>query len=250
MKPGSEYTYAGLSTSLCRGLLERPWLPLTMWKAFFQRSLAIGVRAAPTVFLMAGCVGFVIALVLQIQLSKLSMEDRVPHLIWIILNQQLAPMLTAVVFIGRSVSGSAAELANMKIAEEIKALETMGVDVSRYLLLPMLGAFLIMLPVMEIYTLGVGLLGAYGVSAKVMGMTSEQFVLRALEGAQIRDVLLGVGKAAIFSVIAALIAFHKGLNASGGSDAVGRVATSAVVVALVTVTAVNAVLTALQLVNR
>jgi phospholipid/cholesterol/gamma-HCH transport system permease protein len=107
-----------------------------------------------------------------------------------------------------------------------------------------------MLPVMEIYTLGVGLLGAYGVSAKVMGMTSEQFVLRALEGAQIKDVLLGCGKAAIFSVIAALIAFHKGLNASGGSDAVGRVATSAVVVALVAVTAVNAVLTALQLVNR
>ena len=192
MKPGSEYTYAGLSTSLCRGLLERPWLPSTMWKEFFQRSLAIGVRAAPTVFLMAGCVGFVIALVLQLQLSKMSMEDRVPKLIWIIMNQQLAPMLTAVVFIGRSVSGSAAELANMKIAEEIKALETMGVDVSRYLLLPMLGAFLIMLPVMEIYTLGVGLLGAYGVSAKVMGMTSEQFVLRALEGAQIKDVLLGV----------------------------------------------------------
>jgi phospholipid/cholesterol/gamma-HCH transport system permease protein len=250
MKAGSEYTYAGLSSSLVRGLVERPWLPLTMWKAFFQRALAIGVRSAPTVFLMAACVGFVIALVLQIQLSKLSMEDRVPHLIWIILNQQLAPMLTAVVFIGRSVSGSAAELANMKIAEEIKALETMGVDVSRYLLLPMLGAFLIMLPVMEIYTLGVGLLGAYVVSAQSMGMSVEQFVLRALEGAQIRDVLLGFGKAAIFSVIAALIAFHKGLNASGGSDAVGRVATAAVVAALVAVTTVNAALTALQLVNR
>lgn len=182
MKPGGEYTYAGLSMSLFRGAVERPWLPVTMWKAFFNRSLGIGVRAVPTVFLMAFCVGCVIALVLQAELATLSMEESVPRLIWLMLNQQLAPMLTAVVFIGRSVSGSAAELANMKIAEEIKALDVMGVDVSRYLLLPMLGAFLVMLPVMEVYTVGIGLLGAYGTWSLIMGMDADQFVLRALEG--------------------------------------------------------------------
>ena len=134
MKLGHEYSYAGLSVALCRGALERPWLPRTMWKTFFNRSLGIGIRAVPTVFLMAFCVGFVLALVLETQLAQLSMEQSVPKLILIIMNQQLAPMLTAVVFIGRSVSGSAAELANMKIAEEIKALDAMGVDLSRYLL--------------------------------------------------------------------------------------------------------------------
>src|SRR2546421_11198695 len=100
MKLGGEYTYAGLSTSLCRGALERPWLPLTMWKAFFNRSLDIGVRAVPTVFLMAFCVGAVLAMVLVEQLQELSMEETVPRLVWIILNQQLAPMLAAGVFIG------------------------------------------------------------------------------------------------------------------------------------------------------
>jgi len=235
--------------SLCRGALERPWLPLTMWKAFFNRSLEIGVRAVPTVFLMAFCVGCVIALVLQDELAKLSMEESVPRLIWIMLNQQVAPMLTAVVFIGRSVSGSAAELANMKIAEEIKALDAMGVDVSRYLLLPMLSAFLVMLPVMEIYTVGTGLLGAYGVWSLILGMDVNQFVLRALEGAQLKDVLIGLGKSALFAVVASMIAFHKGLNATGGSDAVGRVATAAVVWALASVTLVNAIITGLQLMN-
>src|SRR5262245_49343487 len=247
MKPGGEYTYAGLSMSLCRGALERPWLPLTMWKAFFDRSLGIGVRAVPTVFLMAFCV---VGLVLQAELAKLSMEESVPRLIWVMLNQQVAPMLAAVVFIGRSVSGSAAELANMKIAEEIKALDAMGVDISRYLLLPMLCAFLVMLPVMEIYTVGIGLLGAYGVWATIMGMDANQFVLRALEGAQLKDVLIGVGKSALFAVVAAMIAFHKGLNATGGSDAVGRVATAAVVCALAAVTLVNAIATGLQLINQ
>ena len=232
---------------MVRGALERPWLPASMWKEFFQRSLSIGVRSAPTVFLMALCVGFVIALVLQEQLSKLSMEDRVPRMIWIILNQQLAPLLTATVFIGRSVAGTAAELANMKIAEEIKALETMGIDVSRYLLLPVLGAFALMLPVMAVYTMGVGLLGAFGICWQTMGMSADQFVVRALEGASLGEVLLGMGKAFVFSLIAAMIAFNKGLNATGGSDAVGRVATDAVVTALVSVTAVNAIITGAQL---
>jgi len=194
MKPGREYSYAGLSISLCRGALERPWLPLTMWKAFFNRSLDIGVRAVPTVFLMAFCVGSVVAIVLIEQLQELSMEETVPRLIWIILNQQLAPMLAAVVFIGRSVSGSAAELANMKIGEEIKALETMGVDVSRYLLLPLLGGFVVMLPVMEIYTVGVGLLGAHGVCSLVMAMDAKQFVLRALVPPRMQDAFIGGGR--------------------------------------------------------
>jgi phospholipid/cholesterol/gamma-HCH transport system permease protein len=215
MRAGGEYTYAGLSASLCRGAFERPWLPLSMWKAFFQRSLTIGVRAVPTVFLMAFCVGSVLAMVLVEQLQELSMEETVPRLIWIILNQQLAPMLAAVVFIGRSVSGSAAELANMKIGEEIKALETMGVDVSRYLLLPVLGAFLVMLPVMEIYTVGVGLLGAHGVCSLVMGMDGKQFVLRALVPPRMQDAFIGVGKSAVFAVVAAMIAFRKGLTQSG-----------------------------------
>jgi len=246
MRLGGEYTYAGLSVSLCRGALERPWLPLSMWKAFFQRSMIIGVRAVPTVFLMAFCVGSVLAMVLIEQLENLSMEETVPRLVWIILNQQLAPMLAAVVFIGRSVSGSAAELANMKIGEEIKALETMGVNISRYLLLPVLGAFIVMLPVMEIYTVGVGLLGAHGVCWLIMGMDGNQFVLRALVPPRMQDPFIGVGKSALFAVVAAMIAFRKGLNATGGSDAVGRVATAAVVSSLAAVTLVNAVVTGLQ----
>src|SRR5262245_17669892 len=245
MKPRREYSYAGLCTSLFRGALERPWLPLSLWKAFFNRSLGIGVRAAPTVFLMALCVGCVLALVLATQLANLSMEESVPRLIWIILNQQLAPILTAVVFIGRSVYGSAAELANMKISEEIKALDAMGVDLSRYLLLPILGAFLVMLPTMEIYTVGFGLLGAHVVWSLVMGMDADQFVLRMLDGAELKDVLIGVGKSELFALVVAMIAFHKGLNATGGSDDVGRVATAAVVSALTAVTLVNAVLTGL-----
>ena len=114
----------------------------------------------------------------------------------------------------------------------------------------MLCAFLVMLPVIEIYTVGIGLLGAYGVWSRIMGMDADQFVLRALDGAELRDALIGVGKSALFAVVATMIAFHKGLNATGGSDAVGRVATAAVVSALAAVTLLNALVTGLQLLNK
>jgi phospholipid/cholesterol/gamma-HCH transport system permease protein len=107
-----------------------------------------------------------------------------------------------------------------------------------------------MLPVMEIYTVGIGMLGAYGTWSFIMGMDADQFVLRALEGAELRDALIGVGKSALFAVVVAMIAFHKGLSATGGSDAVGRVATAAVVSALAAVTVVNAIVTGLQLMNK
>jgi phospholipid/cholesterol/gamma-HCH transport system permease protein len=246
MSTGAAYTYAGIMGALGRGAARRPLIPPSMRTVFYRRALSVGIRAAPTAFLMALCVGGVITLVLQAQLATLSMDERVPGIVWIVLTQQLAPLLIAVVFIGRSVSGTAAELANMKISEELKALETMGIDLSRYLLLPILGAFLVMLPVMEIYTLGVGLIGAWGVCAMVMGMSAEHFIVRALEWGTSNDILIGAGKAVVFSLVAALIAFHQGLNASGGSDSVGRVATAAVVAALVAVTVVNAVATAVQ----
>src|SRR2546429_4814803 len=110
-----------------------------------------GVRAVPTAFLMAFCVGSVLAMVLIEQLENLSMEETVPRLVWIILNQQLAPMLAAVVFLGRSVSGSAAELANMKIGGEIKKRQTMGVGISRHPPLPRLAALTRMLTVLAVY---------------------------------------------------------------------------------------------------
>jgi phospholipid/cholesterol/gamma-HCH transport system permease protein len=246
MKSGA-VTYVRLARDLSISIIQRPLMGLETWRAFVARSLVIGVRAAPTLFVMAFSIGFVIALVLQAQLAQLGMDDRVPRLIWIILNEQLAPVLTAVVFIGRSVSGSAAELANMKVSEEIKALETMGIDVPRYLLLPIFGAFVIMVPVMEVFTVAVGLLGGYTILAQSLAMTPEQFILRCLENANIVEIWHGIGKAGLFSVIVAMIAFHKGLNATGGSDEVGRVATSAVVAALLAVTVLNAIVTYLTL---
>src|SRR5207245_1191511 len=63
---------------------------------------------------------------------------------------------------------------------------------------------------------------------------------------RMQDAFIGVGKSAVFAAVAAMIAFRKGLNATGGSDAVGRVATAAVVSSLAAVTLVNAVITGLQ----
>jgi phospholipid/cholesterol/gamma-HCH transport system permease protein len=90
---------------------------------------AIGIGALPTAALIAVTAGFVLALVLEIQLSQIGKVEIVPSLLWVILTEQVVPVGVALIFAGRSVSAVTAELGSMQVSEEIKALFTMGIDV-------------------------------------------------------------------------------------------------------------------------
>jgi phospholipid/cholesterol/gamma-HCH transport system permease protein len=108
---------------------------------------SIGVGAIPAASLIALTAGFVLALVLELQLSQIGKVEIVPSLLWIILTEQVVPVGVALIFAGRSVSAVTAELGSMQVSEEIKALYTMGIDVVPYLLVPRFLGFQIMLPI-------------------------------------------------------------------------------------------------------
>src|SRR5205823_9592059 len=82
---------------------------------------SIGVGAIPAASLIALTAGFVLALVLEIQLSQIGKVEIVPSLLWIILTEQVVPVGVALIFAGRSVSAVTAELGAMQVSEEIKA---------------------------------------------------------------------------------------------------------------------------------
>ncbi len=111
---------------------------------------SIGVGAIPAASLIAVTAGFVLALVLELQLSQIGKVEIVPSLLWIILTEQVVPVGVALIFAGRSVSAVTAELGSMQVSEEVKALFTMGIDVVPYLLVPRFLGFQIMLPVVTL----------------------------------------------------------------------------------------------------
>src|SRR5215510_2404149 len=173
---------------------------------------SIGVGAIPTASLIALTAGFVLALVLELQLSQIGKVEVVPTLLWIILTEQVVPVGVALIFAGRSVSAVTAELGSMQVSEEIKALFTMGIDVVPYLLVPRFLGFQIMLPVVTLVGIYASLLGGWLLCGTVLRMGIADYIYYAFDGASFWSVMVALAKSALFAFLVATIAFYKGLK--------------------------------------
>jgi phospholipid/cholesterol/gamma-HCH transport system permease protein len=208
---------------------------------------SIGAGAVPTASLIAVTAGFILALVLEVQLSQLGKVEIVPSLLWVILTEQVVPVSVALIFTGRSVSAVAAELGSMQVSEEVKALFTMGIDIVPYLLLPRFLGFQVMLPVVTLLGIYASLFGGWLLCGPVLQMSLSDYVFYALDGSRFSSVLLALAKSALFGFIIATIALYKGMNVRHGSREISQATTQSVVVAVIMVTLADAAVTALEL---
>jgi phospholipid/cholesterol/gamma-HCH transport system permease protein len=209
---------------------------------------SIGLGALPTASLIAVASGFILALVLEIQLSQIGKVEIVPSLLWIILTEQVVPVGVALIFAGRSVSAVTAELGSMQVSEEIKALFTMGIDVVPYLLVPRFLGFQIMLPVVTLACIYASLFGGWLLCGIVLRMGLADYIYYAFDGASFWSVMVALAKSTLFAFLVATIAFYKGLNVRNGSREISEATTQSVVGAVVVVTMADAVVTSFQLV--
>lgn len=208
---------------------------------------SIGVGAIPAASLIALTAGFVLALVLQLQLSQIGKVEIVPSLLWVILTEQVVPVGVALIFAGRSVSAVTAELGAMQVSEEVKALFTMGIDVVPYLLVPRFLGFQIMLPIVTLVGIYAALTGGWLLCGVVMKMSIADYIYYVFNGATFWSVLIALTKSALFAFLVATIAFYKGLNVRNGSREISEATTQSVVGAVIIVTIANAVVTSFQL---
>jgi phospholipid/cholesterol/gamma-HCH transport system permease protein len=208
---------------------------------------SIGVGAIPAASLIALTAGFVLALVLELQLSQIGKVEIVPSLLWIILTEQVVPVGVALIFAGRSVSAVTAELGSMQVSEEIKALFTMGIDITSYLLVPRFLGFQIMLPIVTLVGIYAALTGGWLLCGFVMKMSVADYIYYVFDGASFWSVLIALVKSALFAFLVATIAFYKGLNVRNGSREISEATTQSVVGAVIVVTIANAVVTSFQL---
>jgi phospholipid/cholesterol/gamma-HCH transport system permease protein len=209
---------------------------------------SIGVGAIPAACLIAVTAGFVLALVLELQLSQIGKVEIVPSLLWVILTEQVVPVGVALIFAGRSVSAVTAELGSMQVSEEIKALFTMGIDVVPYLLVPRFLGFQIMLPIVTLLGIYASLIGGWLLCGTILKMSVADYIYYVFDGATFWSVLVAMVKSALFAFLVATIAFYKGLNVRNGSREISEATTQSVVTAVIVVTIANAVVTSFQLV--
>lgn len=141
--------------------------------------------------------------------------------------------MTALILAAAVGSAMAAEIGTMTVSEEIDALEVMSIDPVRYLVLPRIVGFSIMVPVLSAYASLLGVLGGGLVANTQLGVELPKYYTLVLEVLKsesgLKDIWVGEFKAWIFGITIATIACHQGLSARGGAIGVGIAVRKAVV---------------------
>jgi phospholipid/cholesterol/gamma-HCH transport system permease protein len=205
----------------------------------------IGSRSVVIVLLTSAFTGMVLALQGYLALSRFGSESRVGALVALSLVRELAPVLAALMVTARAGSAIAATLANMRMTEQIDALEALAIDPLHYLVTPRLWAALIAVPMLTAMFSLFGLLCAYLLGAGALGLDPGVFAGGARAAVEWSDVAHSMWKAIVFAILIVWIAAFRGFHARGGAAGVGRATTRAVVEASVAILMADYVLTAL-----
>jgi phospholipid/cholesterol/gamma-HCH transport system permease protein len=214
-------------------------------RAVLEQVQFVGNRSLVIVALTSAFTGLVLTLQGYNALSRFGAQRMVGALVALSLVRELAPVLAALMITARAGSAMAATLGNMRVSEQMDALETMAIDPISYAVVPRLWASVISVPPLTALFTVCGLFVARAFGVSVLGLDAAGFdasVQNAIEGS---DVVEGLVKALIFSVLLAWISTYRGYHASGGAKGVGQATTQAVVETSVLVLALDYVLTAL-----
>ncbi len=142
---------------------------------------------------------------------------------------EMGPLITAILIAGRSGAAITAEIATMKVSEEIDALQVMGVDPLPYLIVPKLYALVIALPLLTVFANVIGIIGGAVIGVTYLDIDFMPFFKEVLEALRYKEIFTGMVKSVTFAVIILLTATYFGLKAKGGAEGVGKVTTSSVV---------------------
>jgi phospholipid/cholesterol/gamma-HCH transport system permease protein len=188
-------------------------------------------------------IGAIIGFLGVSQLAGFGTIALVPQMVVVAHFRDLGPLVTGMIMAGRSGAGIASEIATMKVSEEVDALQSMGFDPVRWLVVPRCLALAITVPILTWLGDVLGLVGGLGATIVVSHMTAGAFVEVALNAISADNFFSGLVKTPFLGLSIGLIACGQGLLTRGGAAAVGTRTTTAVVLALFSVIVISALFT-------
>ena len=152
--------------------------------------------------------------------------------------REFAPFVDAIIMAGVAGTAITADLGARKIREELDALQVLGVDPIKNLVVPRFLALMILTALFDIYALIFGIAGGILASLSFHAPIGPFFVT-LFNNAQTTDLWGSVLKTTCFGAIIAIVCCYKGMTASGGAEGVGRAVNEAVVIAFLGIFAFN-----------
>lgn len=227
----------GSAIILCvRAFTSLPSAPRILKRTAEQGYLA-GYTTLPIVTILCFFIGAVLALQAGLTLRDFGAKQLIGTLVGESIARELGPVMVAILLAGRVGSAVTAELASMKVYQEIDALVTMNIPPERLLVLPRLLAVLLIMPVLTMIGNIIGWFGGAVVCAYVgmIGVEPEMYFQSLKQYLTPGDVIDGLIKAEVFGFVIMLIACSTGLRTRGGPREIGFAVTKSVVFSLIAV---------------
>jgi phospholipid/cholesterol/gamma-HCH transport system permease protein len=224
----------------------KPYMSWQTWRHFAW----IGADSLPIVSVISACTGVILALQAAQQLEKVGALSYVANLVGISIVAELGPLLTALIMSGRAGAAFTAEIATMKISEEVDALEVMGLDSVRYLVWPKCVAMVLMSPLLALWADFAGVLAGGIFSVTVLGLSAKGYYEQTANFVTLRIMTSGLVKSLAFGLAITLIGCWQGFLAREGALDVGRRTTRSVVQSIFLIVLLDLFFTALTFISR
>lgn len=213
------------SKNVVKNIFEKP----SERDELLRQMYLCGYKSLPLISITA----FIVGLVLSVQsypiLSTLGAEMWLPGMVLVSVVRELGPVLTALIFTGKVASGFSAELATMRVTEQIEALEVSGINVMKYLVSTRVLAAFFMVPVLVLYTDFVAFIGAYFGMYNVENISFSLYLKKAFDFMSFSDFFPAFIKTFLFGFAIGIIACYRGYYAQHGTKGVGNSVNIAVV---------------------
>jgi len=230
-----------LSRQTFGSLFKRPF----EGTAILHQMDSLGVKSMGIVAVTSLFIGMVMTIQFAYGLRRFGGVEYIPRVVVLSFARELAPTLTAVIVGGRIGSGMAAEVGAMNVTEQVDAIRALGADPAKKLVLPRVVASMIVLPLLSMYALVLGTVGAIIISDMQFDISPQFFLRSSLESVLLEDLWSGLAKTPVFGFLIAIIGCHFGLRTTGGTEGVGTSTTRTVVVVSISILVADFMLTKL-----
>jgi phospholipid/cholesterol/gamma-HCH transport system permease protein len=233
---------------MIKGMFSKPESMKMYWKEFIHQCSDIGIGSLGIVMIISVFMGAVSTVQTAYQLvSPLIPKSSIAQIVRDTVILEFAPTLVCIVLAGVVGSKIASELGNMRVSEQIDALEIMGVNTKTYLVLPKILAALLVIPMLVVISAVLGIWGGRLAGSLANILSNSTFDKGLLEGFLPYNVFFALAKAYTFAFLISSIPAYFGYYVQGGALEIGRASTKAVVTSCILILFADYILAALLL---
>jgi len=242
------FSHLGAYFLMLKGMFTKPENLKMYWKEFMHQCVEIGVGALPIVVIISLFLGAVTTVQTAYQLvTPLVPPQTIAQIVRDSMILELSPTVLNIVLAGVVGSKIASELGNMRISEQIDALEIMGINTRSYLVLPKILGGLVVIPALVVISAVLGIWGGRMAGNFTGILAPDIYDIGLRQNLNLYNIQFALYKAYTYAFIVSSIPAYYGYHVKGGSLEIGRSSTSAVVVSCILILFADYVLAALLL---